>query len=239
MTPPPLPPEREQGGTILPPETLAAIQRRVDAATEAPWTAEHDQRNEETRIYACGGALRAFLDGRVLMNEHADGEFLAHARQDIPALLAHTTALARQLQEANDRAEEAGEEISRLLALARRVEAAGQIVARLPKTADGVYVIPGDELRHPDWRCPSPIMVTNAHDEQAHEKVRDEYTKQHGESPPDDAEYFAEAYYFEGDTGYLECGVWLVSECYSTQEAVAAARRSTAPAAGEGVGRGE
>jgi len=63
------------------------------------------------------------------------------AKEAVRRLDDRTRAMSRSLKEASDRAAE----ITRLRA----------IVEKLPKTADGVPVVPGDELwvRHPDGGC--------------------------------------------------------------------------------------
>lgn len=76
---------------------LAAIQTRLEAATDGPWIAVTDTGRkdgvalvgaEADRGTGRAVAVLAGTNGR----RHADAEFIAHARQDVPALLA---ALAR------------------------------------------------------------------------------------------------------------------------------------------------
>ncbi|WP_032376693.1 hypothetical protein [Rhodococcoides fascians] len=67
-------------------EELAAIEARASAATEGPWTTESDPTG--TCIYAI--PLLAQGDGFVAQDLRSapDAEFIAHAREDVPALLA-------------------------------------------------------------------------------------------------------------------------------------------------------
>lgn len=94
------------------------------------------------------------------------------------------------------------------------------ITDKLPKTADGVVVIVGDWLYHPDWDCPTYIEVVRCYDE----SIAMRYKAENGTDSPDDAEYFAEAWYYEEDTGYKEYFIRTVQECYSTREAALAAK---------------
>lgn len=62
---------------------LDAIQARVDAATKAPWEAVRDASDAYSWVERPGLATIA-----VDAVSHADAELIAHARQDVPALLA-------------------------------------------------------------------------------------------------------------------------------------------------------
>ena len=78
------------------PFDLDAIQARADAATPGRWDpdivpVEHGERHRVTQ-YAGSGA---FFD--INVRSEADAEFIAHAREDVPALVAalrETRALA-------------------------------------------------------------------------------------------------------------------------------------------------
>ena len=84
-------PERQ---TELSATVLSEIQKRLDAATSGPWKDYIEKRDgisgsdfimtEGEDIYLIGGTA-------------ADYEFVAHARQDIPALLAEVRRLKRLL----------------------------------------------------------------------------------------------------------------------------------------------
>ena len=84
------------------PEYLAEIEARANAATEEPWIAEyskeqgccvipHDAHSTREAVAVCRLYLRAF-----------DAEFIAHARTDVPRLVAE----AKRLQAAVERVRE-------------------------------------------------------------------------------------------------------------------------------------
>ena len=84
---------------------LAAIRARVDAASPAPWESfiegrDHLAGDDFIRI---GGLDLAWHDMNVLHDTHPapphDLDFIAHARQDIPRLLAEVERLRRKLAE--------------------------------------------------------------------------------------------------------------------------------------------
>lgn len=76
---------------LLSAEQLAEIQQRCEAATEGPWTTEAD--GVINKIITPNCDFRTF-DHHMPCN----AEFIAHARTDIPALLAHAAALQAQLE---------------------------------------------------------------------------------------------------------------------------------------------
>lgn len=123
--------------------------------------------------------------------------------------------------------DEMGAEIERLQAKVAALEA---VVARLPRTADGVPVIPGvDHVFHPDWHLPSPLEVCPNDDEFTYkheELLRKRLCWTEGVEAPD---YLVIGLYSERDTGYWEDGQWLVSECYSTRAAAEAAKEARKP----------
>jgi len=94
-------------------DQLAAIEARAQAATEGPWKASdfgHPGRDEPSSIIIHKGAFnwRAIHDGEYVAamtawdsQEDADADFIAHARTDVPALL----ALVREQQATIDRVE--------------------------------------------------------------------------------------------------------------------------------------
>lgn len=74
------------------------IRKRVEKATKGVWTAEHNYKYEETRVFIDGNR-RAHLDGRELLNQVADGDFIAHSRSDIEYLLSKLDAAERMAKE--------------------------------------------------------------------------------------------------------------------------------------------
>jgi hypothetical protein len=73
---------------------IDAIRRRADAATDGPWT---------------GANYRMALAGLATStgNHAADAEFIAHARTDVPALLAEVERLRAELTQANEQRDRA------------------------------------------------------------------------------------------------------------------------------------
>lgn len=84
---------------LLPPERLAEIEARAEAATPAPW-----MRNGLTPLgFRIDGMTErvglAFLSApTAIVPSEADTAFIEHARADIPALLASHRALAAEVQ---------------------------------------------------------------------------------------------------------------------------------------------
>jgi hypothetical protein len=74
-------------------EELAAVKARCDAATPGPWQSEYDNCGN-------GGFSEWWNVGSGLMNEEADAAFIAHAREDVPALLAEIGRLKSLLASA-------------------------------------------------------------------------------------------------------------------------------------------
>lgn len=74
---------------------VAAIEARAAAATPGPWATDYVQGE---RAIISGGGPRPLVvpwsHADALM--HDDAAFIAHAREDVPALLAHITALRAQ-----------------------------------------------------------------------------------------------------------------------------------------------
>jgi len=82
---------------------LDAIEARAKAATPGPWDYEHD--TELEKGCRCGSCLEP-IDGRMIVESRkhdmvavADARFIAHAREDVPALIAEL----RRLREENAR----------------------------------------------------------------------------------------------------------------------------------------
>ena len=78
---------------------LDAIQSRVDAATEGPWFVEVSGQGRE-RLHIIDAIVRdPYGDNSLsLGNDAATAEFIAHARTDVPALLALVREMAIQLE---------------------------------------------------------------------------------------------------------------------------------------------
>lgn len=82
---------------------LAAIEARAAAATEGPWRAddEHDARNTGASPAWCVSTTKPngdwkedlFYASGYQPNEEADATFAAHARTDVPALIARIREL--------------------------------------------------------------------------------------------------------------------------------------------------
>lgn len=89
------------------PVDLAAIQRRAEAATPGPWETwmaivpphEHGVRTmaPEPDVGPLGRVLAYWRGWDPAPQDRADVEFVAHARQDVPALLGLVQEMARAL----------------------------------------------------------------------------------------------------------------------------------------------
>jgi len=110
------------------PDPIPAIRQRVEKATPGPWEATHGGGNRCDGISTLfhthelhekcwdfpncpGGREIVTTDGGYYGPNWADAEFIAHAREDIPALLAawdtQQTALRRLVEQLDARAEAA------------------------------------------------------------------------------------------------------------------------------------
>ncbi|GAA1406191.1 hypothetical protein GCM10009639_53730 [Kitasatospora putterlickiae] len=77
---------------------LDAVRRRADAATPGPWHIEEDRHDLVRRVTDTSGTLDinlGYLGNRTL----ADAEFIAHARTDLPALMARQDYLRAAINE--------------------------------------------------------------------------------------------------------------------------------------------
>lgn len=164
------------------PLDLTPIRARLENTTPAPWEVAPCSDTDETRDVVHGYAEKdtpggiikqahwiAELDASidVDMSEaeedeaietlRANADFIAHARTDIPALLAEVARLRTELTEADDRAEryamEAVDLTTRLMAEESRLTALQQDLTALSATwqgiADQVRDTRADALEHP------------------------------------------------------------------------------------------
>jgi hypothetical protein len=76
---------------------LAEIKKRADTATKGPWYTgegyEQSNRGNYVASKANGGIIAAEQDGTDCVLDTNDATFIAHARQDVPALLAEVERL--------------------------------------------------------------------------------------------------------------------------------------------------
>ncbi|MCC7075331.1 MAG: hypothetical protein IT383_28720 [Deltaproteobacteria bacterium] len=82
-------------------DELKAIRSRCDAATRGPWKAYVEGRDHESgsSFIRTGGEARG-EDIELSGATPADYDFIAHARQDVPALVVEVARLRRLLGEA-------------------------------------------------------------------------------------------------------------------------------------------
>uniref|UniRef100_UPI003F495274 hypothetical protein n=1 Tax=Arthrobacter silvisoli TaxID=2291022 RepID=UPI003F495274 len=71
-----------------PDEFLAPIRERLAAATEGPWVAEYSGEQGNCVIPHDAQSTREAVAITRLYHQQADAEFIAHAREDVPRLLA-------------------------------------------------------------------------------------------------------------------------------------------------------
>jgi hypothetical protein len=126
---------------------LDAIRRREQAATPGPWTAGNLNEDAEGQRPLWGVTNDAFRNPpadddapwiavEVHVGDHADAEFIAHARRDIPALLAEVDRLrAEWYRLVNERAAMLGV-IRPALAWAEAHEDSANYEATIRATAD-------------------------------------------------------------------------------------------------------
>ncbi|GAK03313.1 hypothetical protein JCM19037_1628 [Geomicrobium sp. JCM 19037] len=74
-------------------EQLNAIKERAYTASESPWLIDG------TDIWVDGNSRIDMKDYGSILQSFADAEFIAHTREDIPALLTHIVALENCSQE--------------------------------------------------------------------------------------------------------------------------------------------
>jgi hypothetical protein len=80
---------------------LEAIEARAASATRGPWTQRHRDIGVEGPNYLQTLAWTARLadEGTVGVRSVADAEFIAHARTDVPALVAEVRALRARIED--------------------------------------------------------------------------------------------------------------------------------------------
>ena len=112
----------------------AAAKKRCEAATPEPWTLVRSPHSDKTMIGASGGKVIGAIIGI------KDAEFIAHAREDLPAALGERDAALEALEEAQgaqakstDGWDKAFREVEALAKrfLAEREEAQGKIDAAI------------------------------------------------------------------------------------------------------------
>ena len=85
-------------------EALAAINARAEAATPGPWRAPKRERLEPVVFFASGDAADVIQGvagnspGKHIGLSPEDAEFIAHSREDVPALVAEVRRLRRLLK---------------------------------------------------------------------------------------------------------------------------------------------
>ena len=105
---------------------LAAIRQRVEKATEGPWNTGFDyERNDPTVITP--GHIEHTIDYTLteggLEHGKADAEFIAHAREDVPALLDEIDRLRKDLSYEVEQKIKLAEMVESLRATIDRVQA--------------------------------------------------------------------------------------------------------------------
>ncbi len=134
------------------PERIAEIEARAEAATDGPWHKDHDGFgcvSIGNYGWVCAGPNAPAYDEDSEQG-HADSEFIAHARTDVPDLLAYIKVLTEERDEHRDRAEAANNlhaNAEHLLTVARAELAAMTAVAESNLRATQVAVQEVQRLR--------------------------------------------------------------------------------------------
>ncbi|MYY79685.1 MULTISPECIES: hypothetical protein [unclassified Streptomyces] len=133
----------------LSPQREAEIRERVEAATPGPWGAKEATDSFVDEILANPGEPTARFLARVSGVNVADGAFIAHARSDVPALLAEVERQRAELAAVRAECDEAQAELA-----AKRDEIADDIHrAELPVFAETENpVLVAKTVRAIDWR---------------------------------------------------------------------------------------
>lgn len=113
---------------MLTDEQIAEIRARAEAATPGPWSNTYFGGRCQTVTKQRPGMTKlSIANCSASLNGEADATFIAHARQDVPALLADREELQRQLAETRERANQIGAEMRMLVK--QRDEARKQVEA--------------------------------------------------------------------------------------------------------------
>lgn len=97
------------------PLNLDPIRRREQAATPGPWTVEWDTDDVSDVPFPVSLGPIGYLEHHGA-NETADVEFIAHARQDVPALLTRVAELETQVAKLTSGLDDAEQYIDELTA---------------------------------------------------------------------------------------------------------------------------
>lgn len=98
----------------------AAIKKRAEAATPGPWEVEPDDGGHDMHGFATRTTIRTPEWARYGFDE-ADAEFIAHARTDVPALVAEVESLRMERANLMIRYQGKFDEAERLRAEYRRL----------------------------------------------------------------------------------------------------------------------
>ncbi len=84
-------------------EELEAIEKRAENATTGPWTVHYEDEdiatvNQNCWSTAADGTRHHYYGDEVVRASHRDAEFIAAAREDIPALLADRVRLVERCE---------------------------------------------------------------------------------------------------------------------------------------------
>lgn len=101
-----------------------------------------------------------------------------------------------------------------------RLRVAEEVISRLPATADGVIVIPGDVVYHSDEIIGLCVWADGQHDSEG-SKEHTEWAESLGD-PDEFPEFVAIGYECEPEIDNFFLCVHSVSDCYSTREAAEA-----------------
>src|SRR5574343_589905 len=90
-------PRERLGGAVMPPLDLAPIRARAEAATPGPWRVQQDRDGATHVERDVPDGFSVCCTGHVEDDPEArpDAAFIAHARTDVPILLAEVARLAR------------------------------------------------------------------------------------------------------------------------------------------------
>jgi hypothetical protein len=133
---------------------LAEIEARANAATKGNWYAAG------TTIYTNAACSPPYVANCISEEPYVDAKFIAHARQDIPALLAHVRAVGAERDTLKAAYSRLNDEVMQILGRA----------LGYPKFVDDQVTFPG--ATEADGICPGD-MVAEAMAEQAAARIRE------------------------------------------------------------------